>query len=88
MVELAAAQAERLNVVPELSRREVRYHDPCRFTRGLSLEQPPRSVLGRALGREVNEFERKGKASACSGGGGLLPQAFPEYLADESPMNA
>jgi Fe-S oxidoreductase len=56
----------------------VRYHDPCRLARGLSCLDAPRTVLARALGRQPDEFERRGKSAQCSGGGGLLPLAFPE----------
>ncbi len=86
LVELAAEQAERLRPLPEFAGETVRYHDPCRLARGLSLVEAPRLVLERALGRPAAEFERRGSATACSGGGGLLPLAYPEVsrsIADE-----
>jgi Fe-S oxidoreductase len=55
----------------------VRWHDPCRLSRGLGLEEEPRSVLTRALGAPPAEFERRGAEGACSGAGGLLPLTMP-----------
>jgi Fe-S oxidoreductase len=43
-------------------------------------------VLRQALGREPDEFDRRGRESACSGAGGLLPLSYPEVserIADE-----
>ena len=85
--ELAAERPAALAEVPALSSEsKVRYHDPCRLARGRSDLSAPRTVLLRALGREPDEFERRGKDSACSGAGGALPLSFPEVsarIADE-----
>lgn len=55
----------------------VRWHDPCRLSRGLGLEREPRAVLERALGTPPAEFERHGRYGACAGSGGLLPFTMP-----------
>ena len=55
----------------------MRYHDPCRLARGLSVKDEPRRILEKALGVPPGEFEKKEDEVACSGGGGLLPFAFP-----------
>jgi heterodisulfide reductase subunit D len=87
LTEAAAREPARLGVVPELaSEGRVRYHDPCRASRGRAVTKAPRAVLERALGRAPDEFERHHGDSACSGGGGLLPVSFPEVsaaIADE-----
>lgn len=87
LTEAAAREPWRLGVVPELaSEPRVRYHDPCRASRGRSVTKAPRAVLERALGRAPDEFTHHHADSACSGGGGFLPKSFPEIsraIADE-----
>jgi heterodisulfide reductase subunit D len=87
LVEAAAREVARLALVPELaSEPQVRYHDPCRASRGRAVTTAPRTVLERALGRAPDEFSNHHAESACSGGGGLLPLSFPEIsaaIADE-----
>jgi heterodisulfide reductase subunit D len=87
LAEAAAREPERLGVAPELAgEARVRYHDPCRASRGRAVTRAPRTVLERALGRAPDEFERRHAESACSGGGGLLPVSFPrisEAIADD-----
>ncbi len=87
LAEAGARAPERLGVVPELaSEGSVRYHDPCRASRGRAVTQAPRTILERALGRAPDEFEKHHAESTCSGGGGLLPVSFPEVsaaIADE-----
>jgi dimethylglycine catabolism B len=78
LLDLAAERLDRLGPVPALrDRARVRYHDPCR-RRGQNVHEAPRAVLRQALGRDPDEFERKGRQAACSGGGGLLPLTYPE----------
>ncbi|HEX6277936.1 MAG TPA: (Fe-S)-binding protein, partial [Polyangiaceae bacterium] len=76
LAELGASRLERVGRVSEFE-GPVRYHDPCRLARGLGVEDEPRAILERALGVPAGEFERRRKGVACSGGGGLLPFAFP-----------
>jgi Fe-S oxidoreductase len=87
LLELAAEQPGRLGPAQSLrTEPKVRYHDPCRLSRGGADPSAPRAVLRQALGREPDEFDRCGKESACSGGGGLLPLSYPEVsarIADE-----
>jgi dimethylglycine catabolism B len=78
-VRLAADHAEKLAKVPGFGEHgAVRFHDPCALGRGLSEYEAPRRVLGRALGRAPDEFERNREQAECSGGGGLLPISMPE----------
>jgi len=87
LLELAAERSQRLGQVASLSHEEkVRYHEPCRLSRGGRDPSAPRTVLRQALGREPDEFERRGRESACSGAGGLLPLSYPDVsarIADE-----
>jgi Fe-S oxidoreductase len=76
LAELGASRLERVTRLREPA-GPVRYHDPCRLARGLGVEDEPRAILERALGVPAGEFERRRKGVACSGGGGLLPFAFP-----------
>ncbi len=76
LAELGAAHVDRLGRLGDAP-APVRYHDPCRLARGLGVEEEPRTILEKALGAPPAEFERRGKGVACSGGGGLLPFAFP-----------
>jgi Fe-S oxidoreductase len=76
LAELGASRLERVGRLRE-PQGPVRYHDPCRLARGLGVEDEPRAILGKALGVPADEFERRRKGVACSGGGGLLPFAFP-----------
>lgn len=56
----------------------VRWHDPCQLGRGLGVYDAPRALLGRALGRAPDEFERRREDARCSGAGGLLPVTMPD----------
>ena len=76
LAELGAAELSRLGPVPSLGER-VRWHDPCRLSRGLGIEAEPRSILERALGVPPAEFVHRGQAGHCSGAGGLLPLTMP-----------
>jgi Fe-S oxidoreductase len=76
LVEVAAERLDRFG--PSLSGHgPMRWHDPCRLSRGLGLEREPRAVLERALGAPPLEFERRGRYGACAGSGGLLPFTMP-----------
>jgi Fe-S oxidoreductase len=77
--ELAARELGRLSKVEGLfGDGPVRWHDPCQLGRGLGLYDPPRAILGRALGRAPDEFDRRREEARCSGAGGLLPVTMPE----------
>ena len=76
LAELGAAELSRLGPVASLGER-VRWHDPCRLSRGLGIEAEPRSILERALGGPPAEFVHRGQAGHCSGAGGLLPLTMP-----------
>lgn len=78
--EVAARELGRLDRVDgdTLPPGPVRWHDPCQLGRGLGVYDAPRAILGRALGRAPDEFERRREDARCSGGGGLLPVTMPE----------
>ena len=76
LAELGAKHLGRLKPIANPP-RAVRYHDPCRLSRGLGVEDEPRRILERVLGAPPAEFERNRAGGACSGAGGLLPFAFP-----------
>lgn len=72
LIEVAAGHLDQFE--PRLAGKGVlRFHDPCRLSRGLHLTREPRMILARALGREPAEFEHHGAGTVCSGAGGLLP---------------
>jgi dimethylglycine catabolism B len=70
--------AERLDQFRPMPAGPLRWHDPCRLSRGLGLEREPRAVLERACGAPPLEFERRGAHGACAGSGGLLPFTMPK----------
>ena len=76
LAELGAKNLDRLKRVANAP-PSVRYHDPCRLSRGLGVVEEPRRILERVLGAPPSEFEKNRAAGACSGAGGLLPFAFP-----------
>jgi Fe-S oxidoreductase len=76
LAELGAGALSRLERVPSLGDR-VRWHDPCRLSRGLGIQAEPRSILERALGAPPAEFVHSGREGQCSGAGGLLPLTMP-----------
>ncbi|HET7542128.1 MAG TPA: (Fe-S)-binding protein [Polyangiaceae bacterium] len=81
-VRMVANHAEKLRKIPAFGMAHaVRFHDPCALGRGLGEYEAPRLVLGRALGREPDEFPEQRELAECSGGGGLLPIAMPESSA-------
>lgn len=78
LAELAASDIERLDRVASLG-ANVRWHDPCRLSRGLGVTGEPRRILERALGAPPGEFERREATGLCSGAGGLLPLVMPRH---------
>lgn len=77
LVEVAYAEIARFSrVTGEVP--ALRYHDPCKLGRGLGIYEEPRALLTRVTGRAPLEFPYARGASACAGGGGLVPQTMPE----------
>ncbi len=54
------------------------YHDPCFLGRYRRTYEPPRVLLGQALGEPPREFVRNRRDAGCCGAGGLLPRSNPE----------
>ncbi len=59
-------------------KQKVTYHDPCHLGRGCGIYEAPRNVLREIPGLEVVEMPRHKRWSWCCGGGGGVPEAFPE----------
>jgi Fe-S oxidoreductase len=80
LAELAAREIGRMSRVGDdlVGEGPVRWHDPCQLGRGLGVYDAPRAVLGRALGRAPDEFERRREDARCSGAGGLVPVTMPD----------
>jgi len=58
--------------------KKVTYHDPCHLGRGCGLYEAPRNILRSIPGVELLEMERNRRWAWCCGGGGGVPEAFPE----------
>ncbi|HXG50469.1 MAG TPA: (Fe-S)-binding protein [candidate division Zixibacteria bacterium] len=58
--------------------RRVTYHDSCHLGRGCGVYGAPRDLLRMLPGVELREMERNGRWSWCCGGGGGVPEAYPE----------
>lgn len=60
------------------AQRKVTYHDPCHLGRGCGVYEAPRNILRLVPGVELTEMERNRRWAWCCGGGGGVPEAFPE----------
>ena len=58
--------------------KKVTYHDSCHLGRGCGVYQPPRAILRSIPGVELVEMERNQRWAWCCGGGGGVPEAYPE----------
>ena len=59
-------------------RKKVVYHDPCHLGRGCGVYEAPRNLLRSVPGVELVEMPRHRRWAWCCGGGGGVPEAFPE----------
>lgn len=59
-------------------RKKVTYHDPCHLGRGCNVYEAPRTILRSIPGVELVEMPRNRRWAWCCGGGGGVPEAFPD----------
>jgi heterodisulfide reductase subunit D len=59
-------------------RKKVSYHDSCHLGRGCGVYEAPRAILRSIPGVEVLEMERNQRWAWCCGGGGGVPEAYPD----------
>ena len=70
-------QSGRLKLTTPI-RKKVTYHDPCHLGRGCGIYEEPRIILRSIPGVELVEMERNRRWAWCCGGGGGVPEAYPE----------
>jgi heterodisulfide reductase subunit D len=58
--------------------KKVTYHDSCHLGRGCGVYQAPRTILRSVPGIELVEMERNQRWAWCCGGGGGVPEAYPD----------
>ena len=58
--------------------KKIVYHDPCHLGRGCGVYEAPRNILRAVPGVELVEMPRNRRWAWCCGGGGGVPEAYPE----------
>jgi heterodisulfide reductase subunit D len=70
-------QEGRLRFTKKINKK-ITYHDPCHLGRGAAVYEAPRNILRAIPGVELVEMPRNRRWSWCCGGGGGVPDAFPD----------